>query len=228
MSNTNSVDKTPTPVLALTVDGPAPAISRRKGEIREAALTLMAERGYHGTSMADIARLVDVRASSLYNHITSKQSVLVDIMTTTMYELLAEFDSANGVGRPVDRIRRAMEAHVCYHAVHQREVRIGNREIPSLKEPARGLVIRLRDNYERKWQTLIQTGIDDGEFVTPSAQLAAYALLEMGIGVSQWYRKDGPLSLTEITQHYGEMAVRLLGFEEKRESNVRTVKESVR
>lgn len=228
MLNADSVKEPNPTALALTVDEAVPVVSRRKIEIREAALTLMAERGYYGTSMEDIARLVDVRASSLYNHIRSKQSLLVDIMVTTMHELLAEFEGANGTGRPVDRIRRVMEAHVRYHALHQRDVRIGNREIPSLEEPDRSVVIRLRDTYERKWQTLIQDGIDDGEFATPSARLVAYALLEMGIGVSQWYREVGSLSLTEITQHYGEMAVRLLGYEEAREAFTRTAKKSAR
>jgi len=184
---------------------------RRHIQIRAAALRLMAERGYYGASMEDIAELVGVRASSLYKHIDSKQSLLVDIMTTTMEELLANFDRATIIGSNEIKFRCVMDAHARYHALHQLEARIGNREIPSLVEPSRTIVLGLRDEYRRKWQSLIDDGIREGDFTVRSSKMATYALLEMGIGIAQWYRVDGTLSLDEIAQDYCEMALRLLG-----------------
>ena len=179
-------------------------------DIREAALTLFAERGYHATSMEDIGRLVGVRGPSLYNHLKSKHEILVDIMVTTMRELNEEFDRATTTGSPSRRVCQAMEAHVRYHAVHAREVRIGNREIPSLERPARDVVVSLRSAYENKWRQLIQEGLDSGEFSIPSPRVAVYAILEMGIGVAQWYRPDGSLTLDQIAELYADMATRLL------------------
>lgn len=132
-------------------------------------------------------------------------------MMTTMEDLLAGFAVAVHADSPAEKLRRAMESHVRYHATHRRDVRIGNREIPSLEEPAQGSVRQLRRDYALGWRALIERGIAGGQFVTPSAQLAAYALLEMGIGVSQWYRESWPLSLDQIARHYGEMALRQLG-----------------
>jgi AcrR family transcriptional regulator len=186
-------------------------VSRRE-QIREAALNLFAERGYQGTSMEAIARRVGVRASSLYNHIDSKQQLLVEITTATMEDLIAGFEEATRTGDPVSKLRRAMEAHVRYHALHQPDVRVGNGELLSLEEPARSLVIGLRSKYARMWQGLIEVGEREGVFRTPSPQLATYALLEMGIGVSLWYRAEGSLSLDHIAGVYGDMAVHLLGL----------------
>jgi AcrR family transcriptional regulator len=182
----------------------------RMVEIREAALTLFSNRGYHGTSMEDIAFLVGLGASSLYNHVSSKQSLLAQIMLDTMNELLINFDQATASGTTSENLRAAMESHVRYHATHQRDVRIGNREIPSLDEPVHGEVVSLRRVYAHRWQQLISVGVEEGVFATPSTQLAAYALLEMGIGVSQWYHSDGRLTLDEIASHYGEMALQQL------------------
>jgi AcrR family transcriptional regulator len=183
----------------------------RRSEIREAGLTLFAERGYHATSMDDIGRFIGVKGPSLYNHLKSKQEILVDIMVTTMQELLAQFDKANSTGGPPERLREVMAEHVRYHATHPRDVRIGNREIPSLEEPAHELVLSLRNEYERKWRDLIQEGLESGDFSIPSVRVAVYAILEMGIGVAQWYRPDGSLSLDQIAELYAEMASRLLG-----------------
>ena len=182
----------------------------RRSDIREAGLTLFAERGYRATSMDDIGRFIGVKGPSLYNHLKSKQEILADIMVTTMQELLAQFDKANSTGGPTGRLREVMAEHVRYHATHPRDVRIGNREIPSLEEPAHDLVLSLRNEYEGKWRALIQEGLDNGDFSIPSVRVAVYAILEMGIGVAQWYRPDGSLSLDQIAELYAEMASRLL------------------
>jgi AcrR family transcriptional regulator len=160
--------------------------------------------------MEDIARQVGLSASSLYNHVSSKQSLLAEIMVGTMNELLTDFERVTEYGTTPERLRLAMESHVRYHATHQRDVRVGNREVTSLAEPFRSEVIGLRSRYARAWQHLIATGVEEGVFVTPSAQLSAYALLEMGIGVSQWYHSSGRLTLDEIASHFGDMALRQL------------------
>ena len=55
----------------------APARDRvTESLVREAALTLFAQRGYHGTALRDIAGEVGIRTPSLYNHIESKQELL--------------------------------------------------------------------------------------------------------------------------------------------------------
>jgi len=200
------------PVNTSATDEPVSVVKNtRRAQIREAALTVFSERGYHGTGMEDIARAVAMRASSLYNHVSSKQELLADIMIQTMRDLLDAFATATSSGTPAHRLGQAMDAHVRYHATHRRDARIGNREIPSLDETSRATVRQLRRDYARGWQRLIDEGIALAQFETPSSQLSVYALLEMGIGVSQWYREDGPLSLDEIAAHYSEMAVRQLG-----------------
>ena len=110
-----------------------------------------------------------------------------------------------------EQLRRATEAHVRYHARHPREVRIGNQEIPSLEEAGRRQTIELRRRYARLFTDLIERGIAEGRFSTPSARMAAYAILQMGIGVSIWFRESGPLSETEIAHHYGDIALRIVG-----------------
>ena len=183
----------------------------RAGDIRDVALTLFAERGYHGTSMRDIAGELGLRAPSLYNHLESKQELLRGIMVRTMEDLLADHHAAVATtGDVSEQLRRAMEAHVRYHARHPREVRIGNAEIWNLEQPVQDLIRRLRRDYSRAWNEIIVRGVDEGRFQTPSPQLATYAMLEMGIGISLWYHEGGRLSESELAYYYGDMALRLV------------------
>lgn len=109
-----------------------------------------------------------------------------------------------------EQLRRAMEAHVRFHTRFQREVRIGNNEIASIEEPARTSLLDRRRRYARPWITLIERGVEEGRFETPSPRLSAFAMIEMGMGVSLWFRADGPLSESQVAYYYGDMALRLV------------------
>src|SRR4051794_25850506 len=161
--------------------------------------------------MKDIAAVLGIRAPSLYNHLDSKQDLLRDIMVRTMETLIADHHAAIGTtGDVAEQLRRAMEAHVRYHARHPRDVRIGNAEIWHLEEPAQTQVRTMRRDYARAWQDIVERGVAEGRFETAAPQLSTYAMLEMGIGISLWYRDDGPLSEAELAYHYGDMALRLV------------------
>ena len=74
-----------------------------------------------------------------------------------------------------------------------------------------GDVLRdLRRRYARPWIALIERGVEEGRFETPSPRLSAFAMIEMGMGVSLWYRVDGPLSESQVAYYYGDMALRLV------------------
>lgn len=190
----------------------AKPVSERSSDVRDAALTLFAERGYHGTSMRDIAASLEIQAASLYNHISTKQEILRDVMAATMTSLLAVVRAAlDGTDDTVEQLRRATEAHVRFHARNPREVRVGNYEIPALDEPQRSTITRMRSEYSRLFVALIERGVAEGVFDAHSPRLSAYAILQMGIGVAMWYRADGPMSEDEIVFEYGQLGLAIAG-----------------
>nr|MDT0665131.1 TetR/AcrR family transcriptional regulator [Micromonospora sp. DSM 115978] len=185
---------------------------RRAAAIADAALRLFAERGYQATTMDDLGAAVGVRGPSLYKHVRSKQALLADLMTTTMETLTTAHDLAvGGTADPVERLRRAVEAHVRYHARHRLEAFVGNREIRSLVEPHLSTVLALRDAYEQRFRRLVADGMAAGVFDVPSARLASYAVLDLGMGLAAWYRADGDMTEDEVVYAYGGLALRLVG-----------------
>jgi AcrR family transcriptional regulator len=194
------------------VDDQITGQTQRSSEILDVALTLFDQQGYHGTRMADIAQALGIQAPSLYNHVTSKQQLLRTVMVGTMETLIADHATAvRSTDDVSEQLRRAMDAHVRYHARFRREAHVGNREINSLEEPARSTVLELRRQYAHSWQELIERGVAKGVFTARSPRLAAYAMLEMGIGVSVWFRPDGPLAEGEVVYAYADMALQIVG-----------------
>lgn len=184
----------------------------RSEHIRKAALELFAAKGYEATTMADIGAAVGMRAPSLYKHVSAKQDLLAGIMATTMENLLAAHAAAAGPLDPAERLRRATETHVRYHARHRLEAFVGNREIRSLVDPHRDRVLALRAEYEGRFRDLVQAGVDAGVFRVDSVRLASYAILDLGMGVSAWYREDGKHSEDAVVWQYSDFALRLVGF----------------
>ena len=56
--------------------------------ILEAAAQIIREKGYHATSMSDIAHAVDLRKASLYHHVESKQEILVALLDQALDNLI--------------------------------------------------------------------------------------------------------------------------------------------
>jgi AcrR family transcriptional regulator len=184
----------------------------RQDEIRHAALALFTERGYSATSMSDIGARVGIRGPSLYKHVSSKQQLLAEIMTATMRALLdAHHAAVSTTADPVLRLRRATEAHVRYHARHRLEAFVGNREIRSLEEPYASAVRALRREYADGFRILVADGVRAGVFEVRSERLVAYAILDLGMGLSAWYREDGPCSEDQVVWQYVDFALRLAG-----------------
>jgi AcrR family transcriptional regulator len=184
----------------------------RTEQVRTAALELFAAQGYRATTVDEIGARVGIRGPSVYKHFRSKQDLLVDIVVgTTEAMLAAQRAAVRSAGDVREQLRRAVEAHVRFHAEHPREAFVAGREIDSLPEPHRSAVLRKQAEYERRLRRLVETGVRDGAFAVESPRLAAYAILDMGAGVAGWFRPGAPVGQDELATRHGEFALRLVG-----------------
>jgi AcrR family transcriptional regulator len=183
-------------------------VSAARDRVRDVALTLFAQRGYHGTSMSQIAAMVGVRVPSLYSHIRSKQELLADIALETTEAVLADFQRAVAeADDPREQLQRAITAYALRHATHPRQALVVNRDIFSLEEPTRASVLDKRQEHERAIREIIASGVNAGAFRVASPAIASFAILEMSVSIARWFRPDGSLSAEQVAQLYGEFAV---------------------
>jgi AcrR family transcriptional regulator len=187
---------------------------RASGAIEDAARQLFATQGFAGTSMRDLARSAGVSSAGLYNYTTSKEELLWRVTATTLRGLLTDAQAAVGRSRcPAAQLSAAAGAHATYHALHPRPARIGNTELQHLTPPHRREITELKDRYEQIFREVIRAG-GGLEFFDPELErYAAFSMLEMGFGVGVWYRPGGELSVAEIGEVYGRLALRLVAFD---------------
>jgi AcrR family transcriptional regulator len=173
------------------------------GAIERAAAALIAERGYHGASMRELARAVDLQMASLYHHFGSKQELLVAIMREAMAELTETVSGAMDAAGddPAARLAAGIRAHVRFHTEGRPEVLVADSELRSLEEPGRAEIIALRDRHQALFREAIdRLGTDEPGIVTS-------AVITMCTDVALWYRSDGRLDPEAIAERYVRFAL---------------------
>ena len=198
------------------VNGTPSRVARRGSRsdvLLGSALQLIAERGFIPTTMEDIGNAAGIKGPSVYKHYESKEQILFVIMRSTMESLLHEHKIAlaSAVGA-VERFRRAVECHVRFHTRHREEAFVGNREIRNLTGENFANVLGLRQEYELSMRSLVLEGAKEGVFNVRSPRLVTFAILDMGIGISSWFRADGRISESEIVYEYGDYALAMVGL----------------
>ena len=182
------------------------------GEIRQAAVSLFAERGFAATGIREVGRAAGLNSATLYHYASGKEELLAGIMRTGLEELLRAGREALAHGSdPAVQLARLVLAHVATEAVNPLTSRVTDTEVRALTGENRAQIIALRDDYEALFARVLTRGRRAGEFQITDLQVARLALVEMCNGVALWYRPDGRLSVAELQDRFVELACRLAG-----------------
>ena len=85
----------------------------KRDEILDAAAQIFSQKGYHATSMQDIAEAVHLQKASLYHHVSSKQEILEALMERALQLLIAEMTMVIHEDLPPEeKLRRAMGSYL--------------------------------------------------------------------------------------------------------------------
>jgi AcrR family transcriptional regulator len=180
--------------------------------VLDSALTLFAERGYHGTALSEIAGALGVRTPSLYNHMRSKHELLEAIIDATTAGVLADFHAVRDEGgEPGELLRRAARVYAYRHATHRREALVVNRDTSSLDEPVRSTMQARRREHEHALRAVISEGVESGAFHVESPALASFAIRELCVSIARWFSEDGPLTAEQVADQYAGFALRIVG-----------------
>ena len=182
--------------------------------MRSAALTLFAERGYHGTGIRQLADAAGLSSASLYHYMGTKEELLVAIMRRSLTGLLEEAARVSATTDPGERLVALVQLHVRTHATAPEQTRVVDDEVNALSDDARAEVVALRDRYEALWQGVLEEGAARGDFQVGSPAVVRRALLEMCSGVARWWTPAGELDLDALAGEYAALALRLVGASE--------------
>lgn len=176
----------------------------RRDELLQTAARLFCHKGYHATTMKDIAAELEILPGSLYHHITSKQSLLVEIMQRGIQALLDYVEPVvAGDDPPPTKLAKLIEFHVKAITTHPHVLTVFLHELKSLPSERRAEQLALRNRYEHLLTRIIEEGQASGAFrAQMNPRMATFAILGMLNWLYAWYRPDGPLTPAQIADEY--------------------------
>ncbi|MDQ3991171.1 MAG: TetR/AcrR family transcriptional regulator [Actinomycetota bacterium] len=168
--------------------------------IVEAAASLFGDRGYHATSIRDIAEESGMLSGSLYAHIRSKEDLLFEIVRRAGEQFIAAVGPvAEADLPPADRLRQALRAHLGVITASLHDARVFLLDWTALDEPRRGEIAGMRDRYEALWDRVLAgfPGID--------VPVARKLILGAANWVHAWYDPGGELTSEQVADSFARM-----------------------
>lgn len=185
---------------------------RTQNAIREAALGLMARRGYEAVSMRELAAEVGVQPAALYRYFPTKEELLFSLLVEHMEALATAWQAARpAAASPSVRLAAFVENHIRFHVSRRHSTHVSNMELRSLSHSRLSSVLKLRNAYEKELRTILRDGRDAGDFLIDDTGLTAMAIIQMLTGVIVWFRPDERLSVDQVVATYLTMTMRLVG-----------------
>ncbi len=141
-------------------------MTTRRSQLTRQAARLFAERGYHGTSIGDLAAAMGVQKGSLYAHISSKQELLYETMREGAGAFHGALDALPEGAGASERIRLALRAHLRVVSEQLDVATVFVREWRYLQGERREEILAERRRYEERFRGLFREARELGELRT--------------------------------------------------------------
>ena len=152
-------------------------MSTRRRELTREAARLFAQKGYHGTSIGDIAEAMGVQKGSLYAHIASKEDLLYETMREGADAFHAALDAIPEDAQAVEKIRLALRGHLRVVAEQLDVATVFVQEWRYLEGARRDEIVAERRRYEERIRELFREGRELSELRADLDETAAALLL---------------------------------------------------
>lgn len=175
----------------------------RKEQILEGAVRLFSERGFHGTTIREIAESAGMLSGSLYAHIEQKEDLLFEVVMQAADRFLGAIAPLVAAELPApEKLRQAMIVHAEVVAASRPHATVFMHEWKALTPERRALVAAKRKAYEQQLGQILTEGIAVGAFKPIDERMARLLILSAVNWIYEWYDPTGPLSPAEVADRY--------------------------
>ena len=152
--------------------------ARRRHEIFHQVVPIVLKKGFHETSMQEIASAAGLGKSTLYDYFRTKDEILVYFFEDQLNDLTEEAQKIAMQNCSADvRLRRIMEAYVESLQANKHLFMKMTLESQRLRVESQKQIQKSRHAYQDMIRALIEEGIREGVFRPVNPLLAARLLL---------------------------------------------------
>ncbi len=182
-------------------------------EILRQAAVLLAERGYQGFRVEDLADRVEMSKANLYNYFRSKEELLYaceKAATELAYDRVLHELSQHEALDPVGRVRAWVDAHLRFLTEEFPLAWFFIQEDRRLAEEYRSEIKGLRHRYERMVDRLVADGVAKGVFAPCEVRSTRNFILGGLTWTATWYVQGRSPDIGVLSRQYGDQIVAML------------------
>jgi AcrR family transcriptional regulator len=185
-----------------TADQRAVERARKRDAVILAAARAFKQRGYHNTSLDDIAAILHVTKPTIYHYVENKEQILFECFRTGLDQIRSAFGEVRRAGVPARRrlevvIRRyaaAVTSEFGWCMVRAEDLDLS----PSMSSQIKALKSEIDQGIRR----LLREGREDGSVRDVDAKMTAFALAGALNWIAHWYRSDETLTPEQIADRF--------------------------
>ena len=177
----------------------------RRQALIDIAAELFSERGFQGTTVRDIGQAAGVLSGSLYHHFASKETILEEILSTFLDDLL---ESCRGIVAaspdPAVALRALIEGAFVSIGQHKAAITVLQNERKHLTQFAWfAHVSKVERSVRRIWIKVLEEGIADGTFRPDLDPKITYRFVRDSVWAAvRWYTPSGRLAPAQLAEQY--------------------------
>lgn len=168
--------------------------------VLSAAAQLFNERGFHATSLDDIAARLNVSKPTLYYYVKNKDEILLQCVKKGLRMTLEGIEVSRAAGgNAVDQLRACMRvyADIVMQPFGMCLIRVGDEEVP---EPSRTELRRMKSEIDQAFRRLVAQGVEEGALEPCDPKMTAFVIAGGLSWIGRWYRPDGGYVPDEIAE----------------------------
>lgn len=191
------------------LDASAQFDRKREVLLREAAASFN-RRGYHGTSLAEIAKKLGVTKAALYTYVPSKEELLYYCHDSAMDTAIESLNKARASGGNGLQMLSATLLNYLEMMLGQEGGYVVLLEENAMKPVHVRAIVKKRDLFEHGLRDIVSAGIADGSIVPCNPKLAVFMAMGALNWSRKWYRPSGDWSGPQIAMALTEVLERSL------------------
>ena len=186
---------------------PAVALSQRERQreakrhaVLQAAAQLFNERGFHATSLDDIAARLNVTKPTLYYYVKNKDEILLQCVRQGLDMMLAGIEVSRAAGgQAIDQLITCMQvyARIVTQDFGMCLIRVGDEQVPP---ESRKELRRLKSAIDQEFRRLVAEGVAEGSLAPCDPKMTAFVIAGALSWIGRWYQPGGPYTPDEVAQ----------------------------
>src|SRR3954447_10827244 len=181
----------------------------RRQQILDTAAGLVAARGFHGVSVAELGAACGISGPALYKHFPSKDAMLAEMLVEISEELVRVGSERSEAAPDAESaIRALVNWHVDFALRHRPLIVVQDRDWASLPDHARERVRALQRSYVTLWADRLR------EVHCGLAPRSARAMAHAAFGLINSTPHSAMLPEREMRSLLARMACRALGLDD--------------